>query len=65
MTTWIIPLSFYSIVPDIKEISLHSGSPFLVSYVKTALALQKENLGPVLKFFEVSNFWKSFNSSKI
>ena len=28
----------------------------LVSYVKTVLALQKENLGPVLKFFEVSNF---------
>ena len=46
MTTWIIPLSFYSIVPDIKEISLHSGSPFSVSYLKTALALQKENLGP-------------------
>lgn len=55
MTPWIILLSFYIIVPDIKEISLHR-SPFLVSYVETALALQKENLGPALELSEFLAF---------
>lgn len=56
MTTWIILLSLYIIVLDIKEIPLHSGFPFLVSYVKTALALKKENLGPGVRIFLLSFF---------
>lgn len=46
MTTWIILLGFYIIVPNITKISLHSSFLFLVSYVKAALAFQKENLDP-------------------
>lgn len=44
MTSWIILLSFYIIVPNITEISLHGSFLFLVSYVKAVLAFQKENL---------------------
>lgn len=62
MTTWIILLSFYIIVPNITEISLHSSFLFLVSYVKAVLAFQKVNLdaGFSPKAFWVFDFYKPF-----